>query len=716
MSDLFPLPRAAGAPSPGDTSMRLAFAGLLSVSLLSAGCGGEATVVGETRPAVGLPAANAAAPATPAAAAPAAPARTVAPARNPTPDRTATPRPTPRAMAAGGRADSAEVTARRAVRDRRVALGLAASPSPNPDRTAAVQVLGTDVPLPGLAALARDAMAEAFPSDTPPRLLAGAAPNAPPVVLLGDLPNPADAAGAAEFLAPAEPVAGPEPEDFEISRTGAVRLDAAALLEGWLTEANAPTPAAVLTLRTPSAGSSGNGDGGMSDEERERLASMASSTGGSDNPFGGNPYDNSENDRPTPAPPSPATTAEAVRRDAFALGPDGDPGTPDTRTAGWTVLVLPRPDEAPAARDADGSDRPNRRPERSPDLADAVDAAAEEGPTAFLIVAGPVEDPAAWLSAARTHLPQRAAAATFPQPPSGDAGLPNVLAATAETAAGPRTLPAPADGDAVGWAFDLTARQNASGDGAADAAPAPGEEPRVWALRAIESGSPQAQRTAARFLSAVAPAPRSEVSDAPAPEGAEEVRTALLAAMPAPPEDEPPAEGPPSGSESPFGGSPSEGGGEFVGSDYEGSGGGFEPALLGALLRWSSTPEHYAAAGKAAAGAGSPQTSTVTTVLERIHDDPAAAAALTPLADVTGAGDRVVAALRQPGAPAEAAAAALLGSETLEVRRAATTLLAEVGTVAVADSLSDAARIERDRDLAKEMRAARREALQRGGN
>ncbi|MFH5803608.1 hypothetical protein [Alienimonas sp. DA493] len=676
---------------------RLVAGAALSAGVLLTGCGGEATVVGQSQPAV-APAAAAAAPA-PARASTPAPA---APARSATPDRGAS-RSTLR-TASGGRADSAEVAGRRAVRDRRVALGLPASPSPDPDRTATVQVLGVDPALPGLAALVRDALAEAFPSETAPLLLRGETADAPPVVLLADLENPADAAGAAEFLTPAEPVAGPEAEDFAISRTAAVRVDAAALLDDWLTEAGVPTPAAVLTLRVPSVSAARGADGEAGDAERTRRASVRSS----ENPFNSNPFGGGEAaDRPVEAPAAPATTAEAVRRDAFALGPDGDPDTPDTRTAGWTVGLLPRPDEAPAARDAAGSNRSNRR-----DAAEAAArAAAEPEPTAYLIVAGPVEDPAAWLSAARRHLPQSPAAATFPPPASaaGQADLPNVLAATAESGAGPRTLPPPADGDAVGWAFDLTARQNASGGGPADAAPAPGEAPRDWALRAIESGSPEARRTAARFLSAVSPAP-----DAEAPEEAGAIRDALLAAMPEQGGD---AQNAPAGPNEPVGRPLSEdnpfrrgndGGEPFGGGGSGSSGAGFSPDLFSALLRWSFTSEQYAEAGQAAAASGPPQESTVAAVVDRIEDDPAAAAALAPLADVPGAAERVVGAVRQPGAPAEPAALALLEAETLEVRREAAKLLAEVGaSQAAADRLAAVARWERDRDLAKEMRAAR---------
>ena len=661
-----------------------------TLGALPAGCGGEATVVGESGG--GTPSYVAPNPAAPAApvrtntatnTTPAAPAtradgggmRRTETARTDTArtDSRRTDRTEPPAPRGGERADADQVAARRAVRDRRVRLGLPASPSPDEDRTAAVQLLGTDGPLPGLAGLARDALAAAFPSQIAPLLVAGDAPEAPPVVLLAEAPDPASAADAAPFLIPAEPIAGAEAIDHDLARTVAVKVDAAAVLSDWLGKANAPTPAAALVLRVP----------GAMDAAPNAAGSFE-------------------------------TIAEGVRRAVFALGPDGDPDTPDQRAGGWTVLVRPVPDERPAAADPSGED-------------------GTSSPAAALVVAGPVADPTAWLAAARERLSAVTFAPTAGAPDAPTDGDAEPLAAAAVMVAAdaalarakPDDLGPPADGDAAGWAFALTARREALDAGAissnpfergggvsVDSAPDPGEAPRAWAVRVLASGSPDAGTEAARFLAALAPPPAppetgtgGEPGDDGAPAeavatstseaplagagpgdigpGDEAVRAALLASLAGEP-------------------------GTF--SEMTGAA---TAARLSALLRWSDTRREYAEAGEAVSADGIVGSEILAAVLDRVTEDPAAAAALPPMAAIAGAGERIMEALKQPDAPGEAAAIALLESRDKEVRRSATVLLSEIGTLDAAASLAEAAKGEYDKTLAKEMRKARIPILER---
>ena len=652
-----------------------------TLGALPAGCGGEATVVGEggggspryVAPNPAAPAApvrtNAATnttPAAPAARADGGGMRRTDTARTETArtdarrtDRTDAPAPR-----GGERADADQVAARRAVRDRRVRLGLPASPSPDEDRTAAVQLLGTDGPLPGLAGLARDALAAAFPSQIAPLLVAGDAPGAPPVVLLAEAPDLTAVADAAPFLSPAEPVAGADAIDYDLARTVAVKIDAAAVLSDWLSEANAPTPAATLTLRAPA------------------------------------PADAAPN-----AAGSFETIAEGMRRAAFALGPDGDPDTPDQRAGGWAALVRTVPDERPAP-------------------ANPSDDAAAPPAAAALIVAGPVADPIAWLAAAR----ERLSAATFaPTAGVSDENAEPVAAAAVTVAADaalaqaePDDLDPPADGDAAGWAFALTARREALDAGAissnpfargggvsADSAPDPGEAPRAWAVRVLASGSPDAGTEAARFLAALAPPPGT---DATGPEGETGTDGGPAEAVASSTSEDPPAGAGPGDDAvraallASLAGEP----GTF--SEMTGAA---AAARLSALLRWSDTRREYAEAGEAVSADGIVGSEILAAVLDRVTEDPAAAAALPPMAAVEGAGERIMEALKQPDAPGEAAAIALLESKDKEVRRSATVLLSEIGTLEAAASLAEAAKGEYDKTLAKEMRKARIPILER---
>ncbi|NNJ26571.1 hypothetical protein [Alienimonas chondri] len=713
-------PRRTGAT----LASGIAWAAALSLTGLSlTGCdGGTATVANDPNAAPGRAPTTVAANPAPVATPDAAPADTgtARPSTRPTtrPDRTPSDRtgtgagrpdarPTESvgmvAQPLVGRADAAEVAARKAVRDRRAALGFSPSPGSDEDRTATVQLLGVDGPLPGLAAAARDALAAAFPSDVDPLLLEGETADAPPVLYLADAPDLDQAAGAAAFLSPAEPVAGDVAEDFALSRTTAVRIDAAALLDQWLTDADAPDSAATVALRiAPSAPEVA--DAPTRGEENPFSATASSQGPGSG--FG------------SASPPTAEQSAEAVRRALFALGPDGDPDTADTRTPGWTVIAVPHTAERPAAHESKAESPPDRRRGRGSAAEEepADGGTAREGTAAYLLIAGPLEAPSKWLESIRPSLSDGANGVTL-DPSTEGASMPTVLSASAELDAAPRTLPAPAEGDEAGWGFDLAARRDA-GDEAADASPNPGESPRDWALRVLPEGSREAQTLAARYLSAVAPAPGADP-----PEGAEEVRTALLAALskdsaggPPPPgrEDDNPFN---NGDDNPFGNGEEasnpfdagDGGGGGPFSATAGAGGG-ERAVFVALLRWCFTPEHYAEAGEAA---GRFNEATLSAILDRTADDPAAAEAIIPLSKQPGTGARILAAIKEPNAPAEPVAIALLSSREMEVRTSATELLSEIGGLDAAAALADAARTELDRVLAKEMRKARIPILER---
>ncbi|MEM9701977.1 MAG: hypothetical protein AAF907_05995, partial [Planctomycetota bacterium] len=612
-----------------------------------------------------------------------------------------------RAAPIGVRGDAKEVAARKAIRTRREALGLPADLRDEPDRTATVQLLGIDGTAPAFYAAVRDALSAAFPSGTEPILVRTEPPEMPPCLYLDGVADVAAIADAVPFLAPAEPVAGETPEDFDVSRTTAVRFDPAALTEQWMKDADAAGSAAVVafSLENPPA------------KEEPKAAFGSALPGGGD---GGEFRDNA-------GPRSPEAIAEAVRRELFALGPDGDAKTADSRTTGWRVKAIPTPVAVPqplvAADEAPREGR-RRRGEASSREED-TEPLEPDGGVGFLLIAGPLENPQGWLAAASRTLADGSAAATVK---SVENAPPTLLVASAEPDRASRTLPAPADGDSEGWAYDLAV------GGATDSGPNPGEATRDWALRMLANGSPAARELAARYFAATAPDPNE-----PTPEGAEEVRLALLAAL----DDGAPDaadsdrgnpfvdrggaggrgtfnDGTPFEDDNQFDNEPSLGVGSgedapsdagFSSSPAPSSSGG--PPTLVALLRWTFTEEQYVEAGEAAAKNGSLRPAVLRAILARTAEHPPGGEALVPFSDKPGAARSIFAALEEPGEPAEAAGMALLGSRDEDVRAAATELLEKVGGPDAAARLAKAAAREPNRTLARKMRKARIPILQR---